>query len=472
MSILTQTAYGLIANIRRKQLSVKELVKSTITRIRDINPQVNAIVSLRDEKDILADAVKADFVPMENRGVLHGIPIAIKDLANAEGLVTTEGSLIYADRIAEKDDIFVKRIRDAGAIIIGKTNTPEFGLGSHTFNSVFGITRNPFDLSRSSGGSSGGAAVSLATGMLSIADGSVMMGSLRNPAAWNNVYGMRPTWGLVQSENSGNSFLHSLSTSGPMARNPTDVALLLSVMSATGPKIPVTFNNNKRRFTLQAADVVGKRVGWLRDFTEGLAFDSNLLELSEFAVKKFEDIGATVDLAQSEYSIDLLWESWTRLRSQILSTSYAHLLLDADLSKLLKPEVAWEIERGQSLSEEDILEANNIRSDWYSTTDELFKNFDFLALPSTQVWPFKAHERHPTEIRGVQMDTYHRWMEIVIPASLIGLPVLNVPAGFGPGGLPFGLQLIGPKNSDYQLISIGQAWHEMKNWPDAHTPKY
>ena len=187
-------AYELLEELSAKKLSAVDLMKSTICRIWDVNDEVNAIVSLREEQELLEDAVAADILPMDQRGALHGIPIAIKDLANAKGILTTEGSPIYANRIALEDDLIVERIRKVGAIIIGKTNTPEFGLGSHTYNPVFGTTLNPYDLTRSAGGSSGGAAVSLATGMLSIADGSDMMGSLRNPAAWNNVYGMRPSW--------------------------------------------------------------------------------------------------------------------------------------------------------------------------------------------------------------------------------------------------------------------------------------
>ena len=363
----------------------------------------------------------------------------------------------------------VARIRKAGAIIIGKTNTPEFGLGSHTYNPVFGTTFNPYDLKRSAGGSSGGAAVALATGMLSIADGSDMMGSLRNPAAWNNVYGMRPSWGLVPSDPEGDLFLHSLATSGPMARNPKDIALLLSVISGEHPKVPNSFSNPDL-LPVRAADMKGLRVGWLGDWGGNLKFESGLFEAAEKAVRQFEAMGASVDLVIPEFTGELLWESWTKLRSWKLASSHQHFLDDPVFSNQLKPAVIWEIENGKSLSAQDVNTASKLRSDWFLYAAELFETYDVLVLPSTQTWPFEAEKPHPTEIDGIEMDTYHRWMEVVIPAGLLGLPVLNVPAGFGENGLPFGLQLIGPKKSDDRLIAIGQAWHEMTNWPDSRPP--
>lgn len=463
-------AYRLIDLISTKRLSAAELMKSTITRISEINERVNAIISLRDEKYIIAEAEARDLVPMDQRGVLHGLPIAIKDLANVKGLLTTEGSPIYANRLADEDDIMVQRIREAGAIFIGKTNTPEFGLGSHTYNPVFGTTLNPYDLTRSAGGSSGGAAVALATGMLSLADGSDMMGSLRNPAAWNNVYGMRPSWGLVPSEPNEELFLHCLSTCGPMARNPKDIALLLSVISGEHRSVPHSFSNNEL-LPVVAAEMTGKRVGWLSDWGGSLKFESGLLEATEIAVKRFEVLGAEVSHVMPRFSSADLWESWTKLRSWKLSSSHLHFLENKGLRNQLKPAVIWEIKNGQSLSALDINKASKLRSDWFARSIELFETYDFLVLPSTQTWPFEAEKPHPTEIEGIKMDTYHRWMEVVIPAGLIGLPVLNIPAGFGYNGLPFGLQLIGPRNSDDRLISVGQAWHEMTNWPDACPPE-
>jgi len=221
---------------------------------------------------------------------------------------------------------------------------------------------------------------------------------------------------------------------------------------------------------VRAADMKGLRIGWLGDWGGNLKFESGLFEAAEKAVRQFEAMGASVDLVIPEFAGELLWESWTKLRSWKLASSHQHFLDDPVFSNQLKPAVIWEIENGKSLSAQDVNTASKLRSDWFLYAAELFETYDVLVLPSTQTWPFEAEKPHPTEIDGIEMDTYHRWMEVVIPAGLLGLPVLNVPAGFGENGLPFGLQLIGPKKSDDRLIAIGQAWHEMTNWPDSRPP--
>ena len=470
MSDPFSSAHETIAQLSSKEIKASDLMKTTIAQIWEFNDQVNAIVSLREEQDLLSDAEAADQVPMDRRGALHGLPIAIKDLADAKGLHTSHGSPIFAGQIAQSDALPVARIRAAGAIIIGKTNTPEFGLGSHTFNPVFGTTCNPYDLSRSAGGSSGGAAVALATGMISIADGSDMMGSLRNPAAWNNVYGMRPSWGLVPAEPKEDVFLHSLSTNGPMARNPKDLALLLSVMSGADPRLPFSMSD-EGLLPVEPANLSGKRIGWLNDWGGAFAIEPSLLSASSSAVQKFSDMGASVDALPSPFSSAALWESWKTLRSWSMATSYISYFETPHLRDLLKPAVLWEIENGIGLSGFDIHNASALRSDWYAHAAHLFEEFDVLVLPSTQIWPFPADQLHPTHINDLELDTYHRWMEVVIPASLIGLPVVNVPAGFSDAGLPFGLQLIGAKGQDVALLSIAQAWHEAKDWPNARPPQ-
>ena len=471
MSDSFYSAREIIAQLSSKEMSASDLMKCTIAKIWDVNDQLNAIVSFKEEEVLLSEAQAADKVPMDRRGPLHGLPIAIKDLADAEGLPTSYGSPIFAGQVAKADALPVARIRAAGAIIIGKTNTPEFGLGSHTFNPVFGTTYNPYNLSRSAGGSSGGAAVALATGMIPIADGSDMMGSLRNPAAWSNIYGMRPSWGLVPAEPKEDVFLHSLSTSGPMARNPNDLALLLSVMSGADPRLPFSMPN-ERWLPVEPANLSGKRIGWLNDWGGAFPIEPSLLRLSSSAVQKFSDMGASVDVLPAPYSSAALWESWKTLRSWSVAASYISLFEAPHFRDLLKPALLWEIERGRGLSGLDIHKASAFRSDWYATAANLFEEFDVLVLPSTQIWPFPADQVYPTQINDVELDTYHRWMEVVIPASLIGLPVVNVPAGFGHSGLPFGLQLIGGKGQDAALLSIAQAWHEAKDWPKTRPPQF
>ena len=284
MDLTTATARGLLGALERQELSVSDLMRATLDRIAAVNGQVNAIVALRDETDLMAEARAMDDAP--RRGALHGLPIAIKDLVNVAGIASTQGSPLLRDNIPASDDEVAARLRAAGAIVIGKTNTPEFGLGSHTFNPVYGATRNPYDLSRSCGGSSGGAAVALATGMVALADGSDMMGSLRNPAAWNNVYGFRPSWGRVPSEPVGDLFLHHLSTLGPMARDPQDLGLLLDVMSGPDPRQPLSVSSAPVS-PVQARDLNGLRIGWLGDWGGAFAMEGGILDQCRTALDCF-----------------------------------------------------------------------------------------------------------------------------------------------------------------------------------------
>ena len=447
------TALDLSKQIARRNMSAVELMQATLTRIAAVNPGVNAIVSLRDPDELMAEAGAADQTP--RKGWLHGIPMAIKDLADVQGLPTTQGSPAFAGSVAASDDLMVQRIRAAGAIIIGKTNTPEFGLGSHTFNPVFGPTRNAFDPTKSAGGSSGGAAVALATGMLCLADGSDMMGSLRNPAGWNNVYGFRPTWGRVPGEPEGDSFLHQLSTNGPMARNPADIAALLDTMAGPDPRLPLALPFTPMLPQIDAP-VAGRRIGWLGDWGGAYAMEPGILATCVAALHRFQTLGCTVVPVRAPFPAPLLWQAWITLRSWAVAASLGPLL---DQGHALKPEAVWEIEQGRALSASDVHAASVIRSDWFRACAAMFDQYDALLLPSAQVWPFPVEWRWPQTIAGVQMDTYHRWMEVVIPVSLIGLPCLCVPAGFGAAGLPIGLQLIGRRGDDAAVLQLGQAWH-------------
>ena len=299
-----QSALALSEQLENSEISASELMASTLDRIDAVNGDVNAIVSLRARAELMEDAKAAD--TSDRKGWLHGIPIAIKDLANAKGLPTSMGSPLFAGQIAQEDDILTARLRAAGAIVIGKTNTPEFGLGSHTFNPVFGATRNPYGHGQTAGGSSGGAAVALATGMVSVADGSDMMGSLRNPAAWNNVYGMRPTWGLVPSEPKGETFLHQIATNGPMARNPRDLAALLDTMAGPDPRQP---HNLAQAPSLPQVDgdVSDIRVGWLGDWDGALVYEDGIDALAQSALRQIEGLGCDVQTLSAPFSAEAIW---------------------------------------------------------------------------------------------------------------------------------------------------------------------
>ena len=448
-------------------IGAEELMRMTLDRIAAVNGEVNAIVSMRDPDALIAEARAADNAP--RKGWMHGLPLAVKDLADAEGLPTSRGSPIFEGEIAAKDEIMVARMRAAGALIIGKTNTPEFGLGSHTFNPVHGATHNPYDLGRSAGGSSGGAAAALACRMLPVADGSDMMGSLRNPGAWNNVYGFRPTWARVPSEPLGDNFLHQLATLGPMGRSPRDVAALLDTQSGPDLRQPHGFEAAPVLPDMDKPISKG-RIGWLADWGGAYPMEAGLMAVYEAAVAKLEDVGFTVERLDAPFEAGKIWDSWITLRSWAVAGGSKVHYDDPETRAMLKPEAIWEIERGLGFSAMDVHAASVIRSDWFKRAAELFETFDALLLPTTQVWPFPVDWRNPEEVAGVKMDTYHRWMEVVIPIGLLGLPCLNIPAGFGDNGLPAGLQLFGPRNSDGRLLRMGQAWHEATDFVKRKPP--
>ncbi|MGB7318045.1 MAG: amidase [Planktotalea sp.] len=464
--MLNRSAVALAAGIAHKELSAEELMRASLERIAEVNGTVNAVVSLRDAEDCINDARAAD--NETPKGPLHGLPVAIKDLANVEGLLTSMGSPIFANNIAQKDDLMVARMKAAGAIVIGKTNTPEFGLGSHTFNPVHGATRNPYDPTRSAGGSSGGAAAALAAGMIPIADGSDMMGSLRNPGAWNNVYGLRPTYGLVPLDMPGDVYLHQLAVAGPMGRSPADVAMLLDVQAGLDPRDPHSFAQAPSVPQLEG-DIKGMRLGWLGDWGGAYAMEAGVMATCETALAQFESMGVSVDKLEAPFPAEQIWDAWVGLRAFANAGGKGALYDNPDLRAMLKDDAIWEIETGRALSAMDVHRLSVIRSQWFAKLNGLFAQYDALLLPSAQVWPFPVEWKSPRDIAGRAMDTYHRWMEVVIPASLVGVPCLNIPAGFSETGLPMGMQVMGPRHSDGKLLRIGQRWHEANDFA-AHKP--
>lgn len=459
MILPQHSATELTRRIAQGALKPSELMEETLARIDEVNPKVNAIVALRSREDLLAEARAADRADPVGR--LHGIPIAVKDLVNVAGIRSTNGSPVFADFVPEKDALLAARLRVEGAILIGKTNVPEFGLGSHTFNPVYGTTKNPYALDLTCGGSSGGAAVALATGMVALADGSDMMGSLRNPAAWNNVYGLRPSHGLVPSEPEGDMYLHHSSTLGPMARSPEDIALLLDVIAGPDPRWPNGLDIGAI-CPLPISETRGKRIGWLGDWGGAIPLEDGILDQCENGLSVLQQLGCSVDPVAAPFPMEQLWESWITLRSWQIAGAFAPLL---DRPEMLKDSAIWEIERGVKLSAMDVHHASVIRSEWFRQAVALFDNYDALVMPTVQVWPFPVEQEYPQEIAGREMDTYHRWMETVVPVSLIGLPSLGMPVGFGPGGLPMGMQIFGAKGSDRDLLALGTAYHTATQWP-------
>lgn len=460
----------LAAALRSGDLSAEAVMAATLARIEARNPAVNAIVDLRDEAALLAEARAADAVPVAERGALHGMPIAVKALSHVAGMRTTEGSPLFVDRVADSDSAFVARMREAGAIFIGKTNVPEFGLGSHSYNPVHGVTLNPFDASRTAGGSSGGAGAALAMNMVALADGSDMMGSLRNPAGWNNVYGFRPSWGTVPKEVGAESFWQQLSTIGPMGRSPRDCALLLSVMAEAEPGVP--FNMPAQDWGLpETCEVTGAKVGWLGDWGGAMPMEAGILPLCETGLGVLRELGAEVEDVAAPFDAEAMFQSWSDLRAFTLAGEMAALYEDEGKRGRLKPAAQWEIKRGMEMAAMELHRATKVRSDWFSTAAKLFETYEVLVLPVAQVFPFPAEWDWPKEIAGVTMDTYHRWMQVMVPASLLGLPAISVPVGFSDEGLPMGMQIIGAKGTDVRVLEIAQAHHAATNWPNKRPPR-
>lgn len=454
-------ASALSAAIHARSVSCREVMQAYLRQIERLNPQVNALVSLQPPEALLqqADARDAQLARGESMGWMHGFPQAPKDLAATAGIATTMGFRGLAKHVPAHDAIAVERMRRAGAIFVGKSNTPEFGLGSHTYNEVFGATRNAWDTRLSAGGSSGGAAVALALHMLPVADGSDMMGSLRNPAGWQNIYGLRPSMGRVPTGPAEDVFFQQLGCEGPMGRTAQDVARLLAVQAGHDPRAPLSQGGDPAAFAGPLErDFAGVRIGWMGDFGGHLPMEPGVMALCEGALRHFADIGFTVEPARPEFDMERLWRTWITLRGFLVSGALAPLHADAAKRSLLKPEAVWEIEQGLRLDAQAVYRASCDRSAWYQALLRLFERFDFLVLPSAQVFPFAVETPWPRTVAGRAMDTYHRWMEVVIGGTLAGLPVASVPAGFDERGLPMGLQVMGRPRADLDVLQLAHAW--------------
>lgn len=462
--MMNGTALDMSAELAAGRLSAVSLMRATLERIAAVNPGINAIVSLRDPDSLLAEAEAANRARSEGRvaGWLHGMPLAVKDLADVRGIPSSYGSPLYRDTMPEADEIQVARMRAAGAIFIGKTNTPEMGLGSHSYNPVHGVTRNPWDHTRSAGGSSGGAAAALSARLVMVADGSDMMGSLRNPAGFNNVVGFRPSPGLIPGPGT-DLYLDQLSVYGPMGRSVRDVAALLNTQAGYDRRDPLSRDPGSLVLD-PLPDFTGARIGWLGDFHGHLPFEAGVLPLCEATLDVFRRLGASVAPVAPFFDMDRLWRCWRVLRHFLVMGGHRADFADPARRAMMKRELQWEVENGLALSAADVHAASVARSDWYRAMLTLFEDYDFLILPSQQVFPFPAEWDWPKKVAGRQMDTYHRWMEVVIGPTLAGLPVAAMPAGFGAAGLPAGIQIIGPPRGDRVTLQLAAAYEAATDW--------
>ncbi len=444
--------------LRRRETSSVELATACLDRIEALNPTYNAVISPRPRSEILAEARSADeaLARGDEVGPLHGLPIAIKDLSATKGLRTTYGSPLFADHVPEADDLSVARIRAAGAIIVGKTNTPELGLGSHTYNPVHGATRNAFDPTRSAGGSSGGAAVALALGLLPIADGSDMGGSLRNPGAYNNVFGLRPSQGLVPATPSHDPFYAQLGIVGPMGRSVADLAMLLGVLAGYDPRAPLSLDSPVWREGAPVAATHAPRIAWLGDLGGHLALEPGILDLCWAALADLGRAGWRIEPDAPAFDWESLWRSFVVLRQFNVFGRWAETHADPAKRELMKPEMRWEIAGGAALDATALAHAMGVRGAWYAAALSLLERYDALALPTAQLFSFPVEWTWPREIAGREMDSYHRWMEVVVPGTMAGCPVINVPAGFDAAGRPMGLQLIGRPRGDHALLALAE----------------
>ncbi|MDI9333836.1 MAG: amidase [Cytophagales bacterium] len=468
--ITALSASALSNAIHTKRLSCTEVMQAFLQRIALVNPSYNAIISLRDSNELLAQAKAHDamLAAGTSKGWLHGIPQAIKDLSPTAGMTTTYGSPLMAANVPQEDSLMVQRMRAAGAIIIGKTNVPEFGLGSHSFNTVFGSTKNAFDVTKTAGGSSGGAAVALAQHLLPVADGSDFMGSLRNPAGWNNIIGLRPSQGRVPMLPAPDVWLAQMGTEGPMGRTLEDVARLMHTQAGFDARSPLSihapFDLAHALKPMRDAEIKASKILWLGDIAGYLPMEAGISSICETALQGLSNKGCKIDALGSQAQIgfqpDHVWNAWLVWRQALVGARLAPFVAMQNGRAHIKPEALYEYDASQTLTGQTWMNASVVRTGFYQAMLKHLDTYDAIALPSAQVWPFDVNLRYPQEIKTangiVVMDTYHRWMESSIYATFAGLPAISVPAGFGKTGLPMGLQLIGKPQGDADLLRLAR----------------
>jgi amidase len=454
------------ALIASKQISSVELMQAHLQQIERVNPKVNAICTLVAEQ-ALRDAQAADRQQSqgERLGPLHGLPVGIKDLADTQGIRTTYGSPIYANHVPDTDALIVTRYKQAGAIVIGKTNTPEFGAGSQTFNPVFGATRNPYDVERTCGGSSGGAGVALACGMMPLAQGSDFGGSLRNPAAWSNVVGFRNGVGRVPVWPAALGYT-SLSVVGAMGRTVRDVALQLSAIAGPDPRVPsaLPFSADVFKTDLNR-DFHGVRIAWSRDLGR-YPVAAVITQVCDAQRHVFADIGCTVEDADPD--VQDADEIFQTVRAY--SFAYRHATHLKEHRDQLKQTVIWNAEKGLTLSALDVAQAEAKRTALYGRLATFFERYEFLCVPTTQVPPFAIDKEYPTKINGKQLETYIDWMGLCYAITVTGCPALSVPGGFTPDGLPVGLQIVGRPHADVAVLQLAHAFEQATRFYQRKPP--
>ncbi|NEK59669.1 amidase [Geodermatophilus sabuli] len=460
-------ATELAALIRTRKLSARELTDACLERIERLDERVNAIVTLdADGARAAADAADAALAAGEDVGPLHGLPVAHKDTHATGGMRTTYGSPLHAGTVPAEDELVVGRLRAAGTIRLGKTNTPEFAAGSHTFNSLFGATHNPYRHGLSAGGSSGGAAAALAAGFVPVAEGSDMGGSLRNPAAFCNVVGLRPTPGRVPTWPAAIGW-SQLSVQGPMGRTVADVALTLSAVAGPDPRVPISLGDPGAPFAAPLPERLdGLRVAWAPDLGGRVRVDPAITAVLAESVRVFEELGATVepdcpDLSGAD-------DVFGTLRAWLFDASFTELARQHP--DQVKESIRWNAELGARLSGADIARAEVAHTALYERVVAFFERYDALLAPATQVVPFPVEQEYPTSIDGVELGDYLEWMRACTLITPTGCPALSVPGGFTPEGLPVGLQVVTAPRADRRALEVGHAFEQATRFGSRRPP--
>lgn len=453
-------AVDILNAMRSKKVSAREVMQAHLKQIHRLNDKVNAIVTLVPEEHLMAQAAAADdaLAKGEWLGSLHGLPVGVKDLHETSGIRTTFGSPLHKDYLPDFDCRVVQKEKNAGAIVIGKTNVPEFGLGSQTFNPVFGPTRNPYDTTKTSGGSTGGGAVALACGMVPLADGSDMGGSLRNPPNFCNVVGLRPSPGRVSNVPTNLGWF-TLSVPGPVARNVTDCAFFLSVLSGFDAHCPISIDQPGDQFaqTLGNRSFKNTRVAMFKDL--GLPWEPEVKNAVQAQRKVFESLGCIVEDAEPDFTdaneCFLAWRHWS------VELAFGDLL--PAHGDQLNSYIHWHVEEGRKLSGPYLSRVEAKRTALYQRLCGFKGEYDFFILPVNQVLPFDVNEHYPTEIDGVKMENYMAWMKSAYFISAAGNPAISVPCAFSKSGLPIGLQIVGRHHDDWGVLQLAYAFEQATN---------
>jgi amidase len=453
---------------RTRKASPLEVMQAVLARIDAVNPLVNAYVTVAREAAL--GAARRATAALRRRATLpplHGVPVSIKDLTATKGIRTTWGSKIFERHVPTEDALVVARLKAAGAIVVGKTNTPEFGAGGNTFNAVFGATRNPWNLALTCGGSSGGAAVALATGMGPLAQGSDLGGSLRTPAAFCGVVGFRTTPGLVPVYPRELAW-DSLAVSGPMARTVADTALMLSAMAGPDDRAPLSYDVDTRAFpaAVRRPSVRGWRVAWTPDLGGLLPVDAEVARVAAGASRVFRSLGARVTTASPSFAElnDIV------LGTRGLSMVALHADRLAEWRGQMQEGLVWNIEQGLGLTSRDIGRAEKLRSALWERVRRFMERYELLVLPTVAVRPFPIEQPHPMEIGGKPLENYTQWFFLTYALSVTGLPVISVPAGFTRDGLPVGIQIVGRRRQEAQVLTAAAAFEAASPWADRIPP--